>query len=207
MAIGIDLDGVVFPIVPAVCEFLNKKHLLNLKEEDFVNYNFWENLAYQINGVQATEQQAKDDFYEFIKTHEFRKIRPYSGAIKGVYELRKLDWIISVTSRQNELQNHTRWQLGYFAPKAFSDIVFGNHYSNNSSPSISKQQLCRDNNVCLLMEDNLDYALEVSQDIPVILFRKPYNEKFNTLEGSNIRIVPNWEEAVIAAKEIYAGKQ
>jgi len=204
MAIGVDIDEVLFPLVPEMCKFLNKKHGLSLTEESFFSYDFWENLDYRINGVQATKQQAIEDFYEFITNHEFRKIRPYPGAAKAIFELKKLDCLIAITSRQDELQNHTKWQLGYFFPRAFADVVFGNHYSKNSGPSISKRQLCKENYVNLLLEDNLNYALEVAKDIPVILFRKSWNRGFNSRDCNNLHPVENLEEAVKIAKEIYS---
>jgi len=204
MTIGIDIDEVLFPLVPKICKFLNKKHGISLAEKDFLSYDFWENPAYRINGVQATKQQAIEDFYEFIKNPEFRKIRPYPGAVKAVFELKKIDRLVAITSRQTELQNHTKWQMGYFFPKAFSNISFGNKYSKNSGPSITKRQLCRSNWVYLLLEDNLEYALEVSKDISVILFRKPWNSKFDSGSCNNIHPVENLEQAVEIAKSIYA---
>lgn len=204
MAIGIDIDEVMFPLVPEICKFLNTKHSINLTEESFLNYDFWENPAYKINGIQATKKQAIEDCYEFTANHKFRKIRPCPGAAKAIFELKRLDNLIAITSRQTELKNHTKWQLGYFFPKAFSDIAFGNHYSKNSGPSITKRQLCRSNWVYLLLEDNLKYALEVSKDISVILFRKPWNSEFDSGSCNNIHPIENLEEAVKIAKNIYS---
>lgn len=203
MAIGTDIDEVVFPLVRHECKFLNKKHNINLTEEDFTIYNFWEIPKYKINGVQATREQARDDFLEFSKTSDFRKIQPYGDARKAIFELSEIDFVVGVTSRQHELENHTRWQLGYYFRRAFSDVVFGNHHSSNSRPSVSKRELCKDNYIWLLFEDNLDYAKEVSADIPVILFKRPWNSSFVPTPGSNIHSVDNWEQAVPLAKKLY----
>ena len=204
MAIGIDIDEVLFPLVPEICKFLNKKHGISLSEESFISYDFWENPSYKINGVQANKQQAIEDFYEFIINPEFRKIRPYPGAAKAVFELKKLDRLVAITSRQTELQNHTKWQLGYFFPKAFSNIAFGNNYAKNSGPVITKRQLCRSNWVYLHLEDNLKYALEVSRDNLVILFKKPWNSEFDSGSCNNIHPVENLGEAVKIVKSIYS---
>lgn len=200
MAIGIDLDEVVFPLVSKECKFLNKKYGINMSEQDFPSYKFWENSSYRINGVQATKQQTIDDFYEFIQTPEFRKIKPCPGAVKAIIELNKLDSLVAITSRQHELKEHTQWQLGYFFSGAFQDVIFGNHYSKNLSPTKSKRQMCRENNISLLLEDNWDYAYDVSQDFPVILFNKPWNEN---RDSARIIRVSGWKKAVAEAKKIY----
>ncbi|MDP1728657.1 MAG: HAD hydrolase-like protein [archaeon] len=202
MAIGIDLDEVVFPCVEYFCKFLNKKHNINFKYKEVLTYNLSENAPYKIKGIQATKEQSIEDFYEFIETPEFKAIQPYPDAIEAISELRKLDFIVGITSRQNELQEHTRWQLNHFSPNLFSAIYFGNAYSKDKSkPQISKRELCKDHYVSLLLEDNARYALDVSQDIPVILFRRPWNTWLE--RADDIYPVANWQEAVITAQKIY----
>jgi len=202
MAIGIDIDEVLFPLLAPHCEFLNKKYNIHLEESQFKTYDFWENLAYLDDGERVSKEQATEDFYEFIATPEFRKIKPYPDAVKAVSELKNLDFLVAITSRQNELKNHTKWQLGYFFPKVFSDVVFGNKYAKNNSPEISKQKLCKDNDVKLLFEDNLHYALEVSKNAQVILFDKPWNQNC-PINVSNIYKVKDWLDAPIIAKALY----
>lgn len=204
MPIGIDIDEVLFPLVRHICPFLNRKYGINLEESQFLSYRFEENPNYLINGVQATKHQAVDDFYEFIQTPEFKSIKPFPEAARAVYELKQLDWIIAVTSRQDELdlRDHTKWQLEHFFPKTFQDVVFGNQHAKNLSPSISKQQLCQENYVSLLLEDNLEYASAVSHDIPVILFRKFWNKDVDRMNAPNIHPVSGWDEVFPTAKSV-----
>jgi len=200
MTIGIDLDEVVFPLVPHFCKFLRRKYKINISPEDFLSYHFWENPAYSINGVQATKQQAVDDFYEFIQTLEFKEIQPYPEAKISLLELKNLDSLIAITSRQIELREHTRRQLDYFFPNTFQDVVFGNQYPKNLEQSISKKDLCLQNKVRLFFEDNWDYACEISENIPVILFDKPWNKNRSK---EKITRVNSWKEALEVARRFY----
>jgi len=81
----------------------------------------------------------------------------------------------------------------------FSGILFGNTFSNGSRIKIPKRQLCSENLISLLLEDHWDCAYEVSKDIPVILFNKPWNEFY---DSPRISRVYSWKEAVKEARKI-----
>lgn len=202
MAIGIDIDEVLFPLLAPHCRFLNRKYNIHLEESQFSTYDFWDNPAYLDHGKRVTQKQATDDYYEFIKTPEFKRIEPYSGAVEAVSQLKELDSLIAVTSRQNELKNHTEMQLDYFFPQAFSKIVLGNRYANNSEPEISKIKLCKDNNTWLLLEDQKHYALEVSKFASVLLLDKYWNQGM-PWDIPNIYKITGLADAPVIAKALY----
>jgi uncharacterized HAD superfamily protein len=191
MAIGVDLDEVVWPLLKHHCLFLNKKYGKNLVESDFFSYLFPE-----VYG--ATQERATEDFYEFTETEFFTSIKPFEGSFKGLKELKKLDNLVAVTSRQNYLQEHTRKEIQRYFPNTFSKIVFGNSFSKTGK-NISKRKLCDRENVWLLLEDIPNYALEVSKDIPVILFDKHWNKD---VQGENIIRAYGWRDATDIAREL-----
>jgi len=191
MVIGVDLDEVVWPLLKHHCLFLNQKYNLNLKESDFYTYKFWD-----IYGV--TREKAIEDFYEFTETEFFRSIKPFNDSFEGLKELKKLDELVGVTSRQDYLQEHTRKEIKKYFPNIFSKIIFGNSLSK-TGVNISKRDICDGENVWLLLEDMRTYALEVSKDIPVILFDKYWNKD---VEGDNIIRAYNWEDITNIAREL-----
>jgi uncharacterized HAD superfamily protein len=196
MKIGIDCDEVIFPLLPNHCIFLNKKYGINLDWNKFTTYNFWE----QYNG---TKDQAVKDFEDFTATEEFMRTLPIEGSPEGVRELRKLGELYLITSRSDNLADKTREWLDKHFEGLFSKLVFGNTFSYGDSQKTPKRQLCRENNIKMLLEDHYDYALDVAQDIPVILFNRPWNAKYAQENRENITRVKNWEQAVKVAKFIY----
>ncbi|MEK6886165.1 MAG: hypothetical protein AABX17_04325 [Nanoarchaeota archaeon] len=195
MVIGVDCDEVIFPLLPSHCAFLNDKYALNLDWRKFTSYNFWEHYG-------KTRGQAVQDFIEFTSTDEFMKVMPIEGSQEGIRELKKLDKLYIITSRTDNLKDKTNNWLEQHFQGIFSGVVFGNIFSNNGRKKISKRQLCSENNISLLLEDHWDYALDVSQDIPVVLFDKPWNQDKKDNSGRIIRVY-SWKEAIEEARKFY----
>lgn len=167
MAIGIDLDEILFPFVPHLCGFLNFKYDLNLSEKDFFSYQFWK--VYNV-----PMQQTITDIDEFCETKAFKRIEPFPFAREGLKQLKELDDLAVVTSRNSFRKKHTENQIEHFFPGLFSKIVFGNAFSNHEEET-TKRELCSKNNIWLMIEDCFSYALDISKDIPVIVPGKPWN--------------------------------
>lgn len=196
MIIGIDLDEVLTPTLSQHCEFLNKKYNINLKEEDFHVYEFYSHKFKYIYG--ATKEKAAKDFLEFCNTSLFKEMGPFPDAINGIQELKKLAELHVISSRQNVLRDFTEKWIEKHFPGIFSNIDFGNFYSFEGE-KVSKLELCKRNGIKLLIEDVASHALEVSNEIPVVLFDKPWNQEVK--EGGNIVRAKNWEEIVEKVKE------
>jgi uncharacterized HAD superfamily protein len=197
MPIGIDCDEVLFPLLDFHLIFLNRKYNINLTKKTFTTHNFWEH-------YKGTREQAIEDFFEFTRTPEFLDVKPFEGAVESVKALKQLDNLIMITARQYELREKTEeWTKKYFG-NLFSKIVLGNAFANQGT-KVSKRQLCSENNISLLLEDSYDNAFEVSKDIPVILFNRPWNE----LKDDTKRIVRvyGWKEAVDVARKFYSSRK
>ncbi|MEM4270675.1 MAG: hypothetical protein QXO70_01110, partial [Candidatus Pacearchaeota archaeon] len=126
------------------------------------------------------------------------------GSQESIKEIKKLDELYIVTSRAEDLKCKTQEWLDIYFPRMFSKLLFCNTFSNNELKQTSKRQLCAENGILLLLEDHYDYAVEVSKEIPVILFDKPWNSNKQNLD--NIIRVYNWNQAVAAAKHLYRKK-
>ncbi|MGD2072686.1 MAG: hypothetical protein PVG65_04270 [Candidatus Thorarchaeota archaeon] len=192
MAIGVDIDEVLVPMLEYHCQFLNRKHGLNLTKKDFYSYNFWE--VYNV-----TKKQAIEDFLEFAETEECEEMQPFLGALKGVDELKEFRELYVITSRQLGIKDMTdRWLDRHF-PGRFSKRFFGNSYNLELGKTHSKLELCKKNNIEVMIEDSPKNASEVASEIPVVLFDKPWNQNVN---GELIYRVYGWEEIVKKTKQI-----
>lgn len=190
MIIGVDLDEVLVPTTSLHCRFLNRKYGFHLKQRDVVHYDFWD-----IYG--GTREEAIRDFMEFSITRAFRHMKPYVGAVKGVKQLREIGVLHVITSRPDYLKQDTERLIREYFNGYFAGIDNGNHFSFEGE-SVTKRELCRRNNIDLLVDDNERYALEVSQDIPVILLAKPWNSP----QTGNITRVGNWRGIVSQARKL-----
>lgn len=191
--IGVDLDEVLCPTLSQHCKFLNEKYSLKLKEDDFFSYEFYEIYI-------VSQQQAINDFLKFTQTPLFNNLRPFPYAREFCFELKKLDDLCLITSRQNSLVNATNNFINTYFLGIFSKIAFGNLYSFNGERK-GKLQLCHENNCSLLIEDDPKHVIQVAKEIPVIMPRKPWNKKIK--ETKMIKIAENLEEAVEIARKIH----
>lgn len=194
MVIGVDCDEVIFPLLDNHCVFLNKKYSININPRMFSSYDFWRHYG-------ATREQAVGDFIEFTATDEFMNVSPIEGAQEGIRELRKLDELYIITSRTANIKDKTQTWLDKHFPGLFSEIYFTNVFSNGEYNRLTKRELCKNHHASLLLEDHLDYALDVSQDIPVILFDKPWNQKLQS-PIPNVYKIRAWPEVLPVAKAI-----
>ena len=196
MVIGVDCDEIIFPFLVNHCIFLNDKYHINLDSNNFHSYDFWKEYNW-------TREEAMRDLDEFTSTPEFMRIQPIPQSREGIRELKRLDDLFIITSRPEDLRVKTEEWLNTYFNGLFSKLVFGDPSSTCHLKHISKRQRCKENNVRLHLEDNYDYAIDISQDIPVLLFNKPWNSYDSTNHARNITRVNSWEEAVNVAKKIY----
>ncbi len=188
MKIAIDLDEVVGDFMAGLIKFHNDTYNTNFTKLDFFSYKFWEVWG-------GSEEEAIQKVYDFHKTSYFNNIKPVSGVIDVLKELKKENELFLITSRQYDIMEKTKkWIEKYFSG-IFSGIYFTNHYSQNGN-SRKKSDLCDNLNIDVLIEDSLDYAIEcLKPNRKIILFKYPWNEKKEKPKG--IHTVSNWEEVLM----------
>jgi len=190
MAIGVDIDEILFPTRSYFGIFLNLKYNKNFSGEELQGQEYGFEF-YKIYGL--TKEQALKNFYEFARTVMFREMQPFPEALLGVIRLKRLRDLHIVSSRQEFLRNITEQQIERHFSGMFSAIHLGNLLSYEGS-STKKQAICMREGIELLVEDSPEQALEVSQAIPVVLFDKPWNRHIQ--ETARIKIARTWPEIV-----------
>lgn len=118
------------------------------------------------------------------------KLPPVFWAIEWIKKLKSLSKkLYVITARQDFLETYTKKWLEKYFWDVFEDIIFCNHEWGWEYKH--KSDICKEVWATLLIEDNLDYALECSEkEIEVLLFERPWNswrkednEKFFRVKG------------------------
>jgi uncharacterized HAD superfamily protein len=185
MKVGVDIDDVVVDFMGGFLEFCNLKLNKSLCLDDWGSY-----FLYDVYGV--SKQKELEIVEEFHNSDRFEKLGLIGGAKEGVGVLQKNHKLILITSRKPIFKEMTR----EFIKKHFGEGCFEIFHSINPDEvkDMKKSDICVNENVDLLIEDNQGYALEVAQQgITVLLLDKPWNKN---VEHENIRRVEDWEGIV-----------
>jgi len=185
MRIGVDIDEVLASYMDAFILFHNEKYNTSLVRSDFKQYNIS-----HILGISYEEDVNRA--YEFFETDYFRNIETIEGSEKGLKQLKKYHELIIVTGRQFYIEQETRNWLDTHFPNTFSEIYLANAYSKNGGKK-KKSELCNRAGIDLLIEDNLDNALEcVRPNRRVILMDQFWNQTPEDIP--NIQRVNHWDQ-------------
>ena len=185
MKIGIDLDEVLADFLPALIEYHNATYRTSLVRGRFRTYRFWE-----IWG--GTREEAIQRVYDFHKTAYFKNMKPVVGSQEAIDILKRNNDLMVVTSRTEDVAETTREWIAQHFPNIFSGIYFANHYSQSGSPR-TKKEICNSEDIDLLIEDSLEYALEcLTPQRKVLLLDCPWNSDSDLPQG--IYRVNSWKE-------------
>jgi uncharacterized HAD superfamily protein len=165
--IGWDIDDIIFPLMKNYLAFHNNKHGTNLELTDVHNYHLWK------CGIHNSKEESVKDVLEFQNSPDFDRIDLIPGAREILVGISERFEIHFVTSRPEEIKNKTEILLNKNFPKnGFKILYSGEIYGGN----LSKAEICKRNNIPLLIEDNPDYAIDCARNgIRVILLNHPWN--------------------------------
>ena len=200
--IACDLDEVLGQYLIGYIEHYNNKFGTCHARDDFHSYDFSKVQGKHVNEIAATISE----FHESPAFIENYPLLP--GSVEGVNQLQSIGDVHVVTARQYELKDVTeKWLKKHFMLE-HDRLHIGNHFSNNSFEKRSKSQICRQIGAGLLIDDNLDYAIDVATSgVPVILFDWDGQYKWNKPQDgqqlpTNIHRVTSWDGVVHKTREI-----
>ncbi len=181
MNIGIDIDNTITDTLPklkAYCKKYNDeigRTDLIMHENGYSSYNLYdwnkeENMSFCVKYLEEAVMQAT--------------VKPKA---REVIEKLKLDGhtISIISSRVTPM-----FKTPYETTEKYlreNGIV----YDKLLVGSINKLQVCQENKIDIMMEDEPHYIKELAEIIPVIVFEYGYNKECN---GKNIIKVNNWDE-------------
>ena len=185
--IWIDCDDVLSETIDQVLKnpLLQKKWITR---ENVLSYELWENDQFWL-----TLQEAIELFYDVFTSSKFFDIQPVAGA-KEKLQQRKAEGkkLIVVTARATQIKERTIEWINQHFPDLFDDYVFANIHMENEVP---KSELCKQAGIQIMIEDNLDFSRELSQNgIPCFLLDKPRNSEYTPEQYPGITKVSSWDD-------------
>ncbi|MEK6839531.1 MAG: hypothetical protein AABX72_01205 [Nanoarchaeota archaeon] len=187
MNIGVDCDEVLAQFIGSFLDYHNRLYGTQLCFEDCTRPE----LYHVLGETNAVTWQRMMDFWD---TPTFDEIRPVSGSVEAVRELRKSNALEIVSSRHPGLLAKTETWIERHYEGCFSAIHFNGTDTNVLSRT--KLDICRERQLDVLVEDSLSNALMCANGRRVYLLDKPWNQCSDL--PSTITRVYYWDEVVRA---------
>jgi len=189
--IGIDIDEVLVDLISPFCIFHNNNHGSSLVKEDFKTYNLWKHLG-------GTREESEKKIRDFFESDNFEELKPVLGSQEAIKLLSKKHDLIVVTSRPKHVKDKTLNWLEEHFPEFFLDFHFTDHFSPGEIHT-PKSKICLEQNIEILIEDNLEYALDcASNGIYILLFDSPWNRC--EILPKEIKRIKSWQEILEVLK-------
>lgn len=185
--LAVDIDDVIYPLVPSLIEYLDTEHSVLLTEQDFVEYDIR-----KVWGGGPIEAAA---IFEKYKEKTGIQVAPIMGAQEALNSLSDNYDVIVMTARDISAFPKTHQWVTHHFPDIFKDVhLLGNKY--DSVVSRRKAEVCQELGVYCLIDDNLGNILETNEiGIKTILFGDyPWNQIEELPKG--VTRVKNWQEVL-----------
>jgi uncharacterized HAD superfamily protein len=185
MKLGIDIDDVITKSMEAYVEDYNKNYNDNLKYENIIDYRLW-NLFKDF-----TEKDLIKFFDDFFEEKAY-KLDLVKGVKEALNSLNSEHEIILITSRPAIFNEKTKQFIDLHFPELDLKIIHSDTSTFNHSGK-DKVDLCLENGIDILIEDQLRYAKKCAdKNIKTFLFDCPWNQDVE--ENENMVRVKNWSE-------------
>jgi uncharacterized HAD superfamily protein len=189
MNIGIDLDGVLADTMTMINEYYNTGHGTNFILDDYRQFELRETWK-------CTREDALKKIDEFFFSDYFKTVIPVSGAVEGINALSGGHKLFVITARPGHVQEETRNWLSRHYGNKFSGIFFTNEWRHENSGPRSKQEMCSELGIDVLIEDSLENAMACNSDgIKIFLLDRPWNRTEEEIPANIIRAY-SWDEIV-----------
>ena len=188
--IWVDLDEVLAETIEGVLKFHNYQiNNISARKEDISDYYLWDIKKYWL-----TQDEGVKYFRDFLDEAQIsEEILPVKWAKEWLKRL-KNGWrkIIIVTARREEIKEFTVHRLNEHFGWLWDDILFASHFTEHA---INKSELCKQHWIEIMIEDNLDYAIELANaGIKMYLLDKPWNKKYDSSINEGIEKIYDRDE-------------
>lgn len=187
--IGVDLDEVLSETIGQVLEMNNNEiNGIKITREDVNNY-----YLHEIERLNLSIEDAVGFFDKLRNSDKKWEVKPIGWALEKLNEL-KSEWykFMIITARRDFLKEYTEERVEKNYPWIFDEIVFTNHYSENA---VLKSEICKQKWIEIMIEDNLDYAIDMANiGVKIYLIDKPWNKQYNPKIHKWIIKVNGWNE-------------
>ena len=187
MKIGVDMDEVIVDYIGGFLEDYNELNGADVKLEDILSYNLWENDFFGWGKEDTLEAVG-----EFNDSNGLGRLRLMDGVEEGLQKLAKGNEFYLITSRLEELRDRTE---DYLSRKKLREMFSGIYFTSEfSDERVRKVDVGKRLGLDLMIDDNKRYAQEfVEEGIRCLLYDMPWNQSFE-MEG--VVRVYNWSDVV-----------
>ncbi len=184
MKIGVDIDEVLADLMNPLVRFHNENYGTNFSREHFTSFNLWETWG-------GTKEEAYKKVYDFFHSDFFNDISVTNGSKEATNFLSIKNDLVIISSRPDYIKDKTIQWVNKNFPGTFSEVYFTYEWSRNGKTR--KKDICLDKNVSVLIEDDLNKAIEcASNKTKVFLYNCPWNQNKN-LQKKILRVY-SWED-------------
>lgn len=187
--IAVDIDEVLFPLVPELIKYVDQKHKVKLTPKDFSHYS--------LEGIWPAGSAEGSIVFENYKNQVTTEVVPVKDAAEALGKLSIKYDIIVMTSRDIKVEQITRSWLDRHFHEIFKDVhLLGNQHDSAPDQWRPKSKVCVELGVSYLVDDNLTAVKETSTlGVKALLFGDyPWNQTDDLPKG--ITRVKNWQEVL-----------
>lgn len=185
--IAVDIDEVLFPMVPDLIDYLDREHRVAMTHQDFEKYHF-EDVWH------GGPDEASIIFEKYISQTTV-DIVPVKGAAESLRKLSKNYEIVVMTARDEAVSERTLDWINRHFPGLFRDVHFvGNKF--DSKVWRPKAEVCVELEISWLIDDNLKTILQTHEaGVGSILFG---DYAWNQMKGlpKGITRAKDWQEVL-----------
>lgn len=182
MKIGIDIDGVLTNYYEAVVDNATKYFYENKIDYEINQTKYYEDEMFNVSD-ENIEKFWNQYLAEYAQNFPVRKF-----AAEVISKLKKENEIYIITARNEEgLPKELYGTMQDMVKKWLKDNSI--EYDKLIFSTGSKLDICKQENVNIMIEDKASTIQEVAKCIPVLCFDTPYNKE---AEGKNITRVYSW---------------
>jgi uncharacterized HAD superfamily protein len=170
LVIAFDIDEVLAPTLDTFIQFHNSKYGTSLQSADFHSYDLR-------SVIGCSRNQMNNRYYQFMMSKEAREMLPIPGSLELVQGLSQSgSQLVSITRRPGSVIDTTLDWLRNRYDGLISPTYFANRRERGYK-SLSKGIISREHGVQLIVEDQMENALEcLSEGIPTLLLDKAWNQ-------------------------------
>lgn len=167
----VDVDDILNNFYPSFFVWHNKMYDTTIRLVDLVHYKIPEI-------IQAEMPIAQARLDEFCRSDDFLLMKPDPAAVVGCFSMHYTGHTLHVlTSRHDDIRDHTRQWVPLHFPEVFRSIVFASNIYTTKASGVPKHQTLAEEEADFYVEDNLDLALAAAPHVKwVFLIDKPWNQ-------------------------------
>lgn len=190
--IGVDIDETIAQSFLPLLEYINQESGRNIAFDDLTHHD-WENIPH------IEPRLEREEIITYIQSfdslfHDHRNTLPVEGSQYMLQQFQSIGYeLIAITGRNEEYAKPgTMLWIDKYFPNVFTSVHFTSHISKTLRKN--KSVVCKELGVELMIEDSLDFALELADNsIASFLLEKPWNKQRTEMHPLITR-VKDWEE-------------